>query len=115
MNKHIITSQDNFAHPQVSETLPGHQSVEDDLESYKPPGDWQRVGARFQCPICGLTRNTKSQIQKHMEVHDEDEEDGSFTCDNCSYQTISRDQLIEHTEKKHIKITIKYLNVTIAN
>ena len=83
------------------ETFQGHQPVEDDLESNNSPGAWQRVGARFQCPICGLTRNTKSQIQKHMGVHDEDEEDGSFTCNDCSYQTISRDQLIEHTEKTH--------------
>ena len=36
-----------------------------------------------------------------MEILDEEEEDGSFTCEDCSYQTISRDQLIEHKEKTH--------------
>ena len=29
----------------------------------------------FVCPICGLTRNTKNNIEKHMEYHDNDEED----------------------------------------
>ena len=23
-------------------------------------GPWERVGSRFECPICGYTRNTKS-------------------------------------------------------
>ena len=67
MNEHIQTSQDDLIHPQVSQTFPGDQSVEDDLESNTSPGAWQRVGARFHCPIYGLTRNTKSQIQKHTE------------------------------------------------
>ena len=59
-------------------------------------------GQRIECPICGLTRNNKNQMEKHMKNHDDDEEDGMFTCtEECQYQTMNRDQLIEHLERKH--------------
>ena len=59
-------------------------------------------GQRIECPICGLTRNNKNQMEKHMKKHDDDEEDGMFTCtEECQYQTMNRDQLIEHLERKH--------------
>ena len=57
---------------------------------------------RFQCEICGFTRNYQSQIMKHMKIHDMNEEDCSFNCKVCSYQSKNRDQLTEH-----IKMTNK--------
>ena len=88
MNEHIEERAD--------EVSQDHQhQVEDTL------GAWERVGSRYECPICGYTRNTKSQIQKHMDTHDEEEED--IRCQECPYQTNNKDQLMEHIKRTHTK------------
>ena len=87
MNEHITGVADK--------TPENHQHPEE--ESNILPGKWERVVSRFECPICGYTRNTKSQIEKHMNTHDEEEEDSR--CQECSYQTNNRDQLSEHIAK----------------
>ena len=41
-------------------------------------GDWQQVGrqgGRFQCQVCGFTRNTKHQLEKHIHKRHEDNYD----------------------------------------
>ena len=38
-----------------------------------------------------------------MIIHDKAEEDSQFTCDQCSYQTINRDQYTEHMERAHLQ------------
>ena len=81
------------------EQLRSSESVEDQDEDNNWD-TWQRKGSRFRCQTCGNTRNTKSQILKHIKEH-EDLDDASFTCDKCPYQTNSRDQLINHIETTH--------------
>ena len=68
-------------------------------------------GAQFECPICGITRKTKSKIEKHMSCHDSDEEDSSFLCGDCSYQAMNRDQLLEHLENRHDKHICNSCNI----
>ena len=60
-----------------------------------------RRGSRFQCPYCRYTRNTKSQLEKHMKEHEEEVDDSSFTCDECPYKNNSRDQLNRHMKTAH--------------
>ena len=64
---------------------------------------WQVAGGsgRFTCDICGKTRNTRSKMEKHMSDHEEDLEDGSHTCNKCSYQTRNRDELVKHIYRAH--------------
>ena len=42
-----------------------------------------------------------------MRSQDKTEEDTEFTCDKCTYQTINRDQFIEHMEKVHSQTEFK--------
>ena len=71
----------------------------------------EKEGAQFECPICGITRKTKSKIEKHMSCHDSDEEDSSFLCGDCSYQAMNRDQLLEHLENRHDKHICNSCNI----
>ena len=43
-----------------------------------------------------------------MQIHDEEEEDGGQTCQQCSYQTTSRDQLIEHMGRTHKQNNLRF-------
>ena len=61
----------------------------------------QQARQRFECPICGLGRRTKGQIEKHMSTHDKQNDDSQFNCKECQYQTINRDQLSQHMEMTH--------------
>ena len=92
MNEHITEKADIVTQE--------HQRP--DEESNSTSGAWERAGSRFECPICGYTRNTKSQIEKHMHTHDEEEEEHS--CQECSYQTNNIDQLHEHVARAHKQI-----------
>ena len=60
-----------------------------------------RRGSRFQCPYCRYTRNTKSQLEKHMKEHEDEVDDSSFTCDECPYQNNSRGQLNSNMKTAH--------------
>ena len=63
---------------------------------------WQvKRGTTFTCPICNYTRRTESQMRKHMEVHDENDEDSQHLCSLCPFQTNNIDQLNHHVEAKH--------------
>ena len=66
----------------------GQQEVETDIQS----SNWQQAGTRFKCPLCRYTRNTRNQMVKHMKTHDENVDDGSYTCGICSYQNNTIDQ-----------------------
>ena len=68
-------------------------------------------GAVFECPICAFTGKTKSKIEKHMTCHDNDEEDSTFLCEDCPFQCINRDQLLEHLETKHEKHICNTCNI----
>ena len=56
---------------------------------------------KFECPICGLGRKTRGQIEQHMSTHDKQEEDSQFNCRDCQYQTMNRDQLYQHIDINH--------------
>ena len=64
---------------------------------------WQVAAGsgRFNCDICGKTHNTRNKMEKHMKDHEEDIDDASHTCSKCSYQTISRDDLVQHLYRAH--------------
>ena len=49
--------------------------------------------------MCRHTRNTKTQILKHIKTHEVN--DGQFNCEVCNYQSNSRDQVIEHFSLVH--------------
>ena len=78
--------------------------LEEGSETSDCEEEWIQQGRHqksFECPICGLTRKTKIKLEQHMRGHDKAEEDSQFTCDQCSYQTINRDQYTEHMERAH--------------
>ena len=78
------------------------RETQEDEEEEADDGDWQlaaRQGTRFQCPLCRSTRNTKSQILKHIITHEMN--DGPFNCEVCNYQSDSRDQVNEHISTAH--------------
>ena len=60
-------------------------------------------GSQFKCNICGYTRRTKKQLEKHMTSRHDTEEDSSFCCGECSFQTNNKHTLIQHLEKSHSK------------
>ena len=79
-------------------------NTEEEVETSEQGEDWVQQGRhkkKFECPICGLGRKTKLQIEQHMRSHDKAEEDSQFTCDQCAYQTINHDQYKEHKERAH--------------
>jgi hypothetical protein len=77
------------------------------METHVPDGaggaQTDQREAKFKCPICGFTAKTESKIEKHMSCHDGNEEDSTFLCGDCSFQSMNRDQLLEHLETKHDK------------
>ena len=46
-----------------------------------------------------------------MECHDQDEEDSTFLCPDCSFQSMNRDQLLVHLEIKHDKHICNNCNI----
>ena len=86
------------------------QVLQDTQNKYESP--WTVQGAqRIECSICGLTRSSRHQMEKHMKNHEDDEEDCMFTCtEECQYRTMNRDQLIDHLERKHEKYTCNKCN-----
>ena len=72
----------------------------------------QRTGSRYKCPTCGVTRNTKNQIERHMREHEEDIDECIHvinTCDKCSSQSKTGNQIDQH------KINIHESNYIICN
>ena len=64
--------------------------------------------------MCGLTRNTKHQMEKHMKEHNEEIDDGDFTCDECSYQNNSRDQLAKHIKEAYKRNNSSDITVAVV-
>ena len=60
------------------------------------------VKQKPSCNICGITRNTQYQVDKHIRnTHNMEEDDSSYNCNDCSYQCMSRDVLKKHIETAH--------------
>ena len=107
-------------HPAVQVTEEIEQVTQDQQqpneESINPLGEWYMVRARFLCPICGLTRNTENQIKNTCKFTMKKKrmvDILGYTCRECSYQTINRDQLIECIDRTHTQ-KMKYLNVMLV-
>ena len=65
---------------------------------------------KFQCPICGIGRKTRGQVEQHMSTHDKKEEDSQFNCKDCQYQTMNRDLLYQHMDIVHKKFECNLCN-----
>ena len=93
-------------------SVDNHQAQKGDGEQ---PETWQLTGGRGRpkCSICGKTRNTMHAMDKHMKDHEED--DSSFSCGKCDFQSQTRNQLVEHLKKKHDLHTCTSCNVTCAS
>ena len=82
-----------------------------ETESDSGGESWQeRRRNRFECPICGLGRKTRGQIEQHMSTHDKQEEDSQFNCKDCQFQTMNRDQLYQHMDMIHKKFECNLCN-----
>ena len=70
---------------------------------------FRQHSGRVTCIVCGLTRNTKSQMTKHMEIHKEEGEfvpAGQIHCGltafpNCPFQCYANEELVKHIETDH--------------
>ena len=84
------------------------KDVEDNTE--QETGFRQQTG-RVRCIVCGITRNTRSQMKKHMQIHKEDGEfvpAGQIHCalsafPECPFQCSSNEELLKHIEIAHAK------------
>ena len=68
-------------------------------ESDEPWHPVQKRESRYRCPTCGYTRNTKNQMDRHMEEHKEEIDECMHVitiCDKCAYQNKTREQLEIH-------------------
>ena len=81
---------------------------ENESDSNEPWEDQRRH--KFECPICGLGRKTRGQIEQHMSLHDKPEEDSQFNCKDCQFQTMNRDQLYQHMDMVHKKFECNLCN-----
>ena len=64
----------------------------------------QRIGYRYKCPVCRITRNTKTQIDRHIREHEEDIDECIHSinkCDKCSHQSKTGNQIEQHKTKIH--------------
>ena len=94
LDKHI-----NIKHPRVEQEV----NRDEGQVLNDPTTDNDLTENRFNCPVCGLTKTSKSQIESHMSSHDKDTEDVRHKCEICPYQTINKNHLVEHIEREHIK------------
>ena len=77
---------------------------------------------RVRCIVCGLTRNTKSQMKKHMDIH---KEEGDFIPANqihcalvaypmCPFQCSSNEDLLKHIDIDHKEIKCNFCSETFV-
>ena len=68
---------------------------------------WIQFGPKsFSCTICNnYTTNRRNNVIRHIKVHTDDKQ---FTCEECSYAAITKQNLTNHIEKRHSG-TFKYL------
>ena len=81
---------------------------------------FRQQSGKVTCIVCGLTRNTTSQMTKHMEIH---KEEGQFvaagqihcgltTFHNCPFQCYSNEELMKHIETDHKKHKCNFCSQT---
>ena len=81
-------------------------------EEQEETGDWHKVGrqgAKFQCKVCGYTRNTRHQLERHMlERHDKNDVephepngDSQICCDLCKKYFTTTRELSHHMSSDH--------------
>ena len=85
------------------------------METHEPDGAKSapagQMELHFNFQSVDTLEKTKSNIEKHMECHDQDEEDSTFLCPDCSFQSMNRDQLLVHLEIKHDKHICNNCNI----
>ena len=84
---------------------------ESEAEEKRHKETHNQQGHIFECPICGYKGKTKGIIEQHMTCHDREEEDSEFTCKDCAFQAMNRDQLIVHLGTTHDKHTCIFCNI----
>ena len=89
-------SRQVLSQEEVSQEGSRQEVVREDTEVREVERDenesWQQQSRHiFICPICGLGRKTKGQIEKYIGFHDKQNDDSQFNCKDCQYQTINRD------------------------
>ena len=64
----------------------------------------QRIGSRYKCLTCGVTRNTKNKIDRHMREHEEDIDECIHSinkCDKCLDQSKTGNHVEKHIHERH--------------
>ena len=110
LTKHIETAHAKQKCNICSETFETKTGADNHMNAKHLEVENVDTTIRFECPLCGLIKSTKSEIESHMNSHDKDNEDIRHKCDSCSYQTVNENQLVEHIEKEHIQLTERDLS-----
>ena len=93
----------------VTEEYEKREEEEEIEEEVQEETGFRQQGGRVTCIFCGLTRNTKSQMNKHMQQQKDEGEivpAWQVHCAlvayyMCPFQCSSKDELIVHIENKH--------------
>ena len=84
---------------------------------------FRQQGGRFTCIVCGITRNTQSQMIKHMKQHKEEGEfveAGQVHCGlvafpECPFQCRTKEELMLHIDNDHKKQKCNFCTETFEN
>ena len=115
MEYHDNDEQDtDWSNEEVEEgQVAGRDPEEEQEETGESEEAWhqvQRIGSRYKCLTCGVTGNTKNQIDRHITEHyDEIDEciHAMNRCDKCSNQIKTGNQKEKHTTKIHVQNQMK--------
>ena len=89
---------DNVEAPHIDLEHESSNTVNETVQN----NEWQVLGGnRFECPVCGYVRFKQHQFEKHMKLHDEEEEDSEHNCRHCPFQTMNKDLLRQHINEAH--------------
>ena len=108
-NEEVNTPQEEL---EEGEDNSGDLNPEDQEETGDLEEDWNQVerqGGRFRCNVCGYTRNTKYQLDKHMQERHEGSEEGlhensvdsQITCDLCNKYFRTKRERSNHMSSDH--------------
>ena len=100
------------------EEVEDNQEVKDkETEEVKEDTGYRQQTGRVTCIICAVTRNTKSQMRKHMEKHEEEGDVvpvGQVHCGlvafpECPFQCSTKEELMKHIDRSHKKAKVQLL------
>ena len=87
----------------------GEEEEGDTEDKTEEGAGFKQQTGRVRCIVCGYTRNTQSQMNKHMEQHKQEGQyipAGQFHCclvafPQCPFQCSSNADLLKHIETAH--------------